>query len=256
MRIVFIGAGNVATHLAKSLDEKHDVVQVYSMQLQNAQTLTKNLKKAEPTDKLSEIVSDAEMYIISVKDDAIATVVDAIAFNSGLWVHTSGSQSIDLLKSRFDECGVLYPLQTFSKNVDVKVSEFPFFIEGCRDDVTTKIESIAKTISDKVYKANGTQRQKLHIAAVFGCNFVNYLWTISDEILQEAGYEFEILQPLINATLSKAIKVSPEKGQTGPARRGDFGVLKTHERILQNDKAEVYRYLSQCIMKKYNIDYE
>ena len=37
MRIVIIGAGNVATHLAKALDANHDVVQVYSHTIQNAE---------------------------------------------------------------------------------------------------------------------------------------------------------------------------------------------------------------------------
>ena len=115
MRIVFVGAGNVATHLAKKIDESQDVVQVYSYHYENAYALAKTLKNAQPINDLAQLVSDADVYILSVKDDVLADVSDKINFTSGLWLHTSGSVSIELLKKRFPKCGVLYPLQTFSK---------------------------------------------------------------------------------------------------------------------------------------------
>ena len=67
MRIVFVGAGNVATHLAIALDEIHDVMQVYSKQFDNAQRLTSKLKNAIPTNKLDDITTNADLYIVSVK---------------------------------------------------------------------------------------------------------------------------------------------------------------------------------------------
>ena len=92
----------------------------------------------------------------------------------------------------------------------------------------------------------------MHIAAVFGCNFVNHMWAHADEILIEAGYNFDILVPLIKATLEKAIKISPADGQTGPARRGDTNIMDSHEQMLSSEQAELYRIISQSITKKYN----
>ncbi len=256
MRVVFIGAGNVATHLAQSIDQTHDVVQVYSRHIQNAFALTNLLKQAAATDNLQEIFPNADIYIVSVKDDVISQIVNEINFTSGLWVHTSGSVSIDVLSAKFERCGVVYPLQTLSRNVDVNMSEVPFFIEGIDEDTEKLLVEVAKSLSETVYIANSLQRSKLHVAAVFGCNFVNYLWAQADEILKTAGYNFEILLPLIKVTLDKAYKVSPIEGQTGPARRGDFRIMQFHEEMLSNDDAKLYRILSQGIMKKYNIDYE
>lgn len=256
MRVVFIGAGNVATHLAQSFDKTHDVVQVYSRHIQNAISLANLLKQADATDNLNEVISDADIYVVSVKDDAISEIVGNIKVVSGLWVHTSGSVSLDVLSAKFERCGVFYPLQTFSRNVDVDMSEVPFFIEGIDDKTESLLIDVAKEISKRVYKANSLQRRSLHVAAVFGCNFVNYLWAQADEILKKSGYNFDILLPLINVTLDKAVKVSPSEGQTGPARRGDLKIMQSHEQMLSNDDAKLYRILSQCIMKKYNIDYE
>lgn len=254
MRIVIIGAGNVATHLAKAFDAKANVAQIYSHTLANAQSLCQSLKQATATDDIAQLITDADLYIISVKDDAITEVVDSVRFNSGLWVHTSGSVSIEVLKQRFSQCGVLYPLQTFSRNVAVAVDKVPFFIEG-NDDATAKgIGEIAKMVSNRVLNANSEQRKRLHAAAVFACNFANHLWSIADDVLSASGYDFDILLPLINATLEKATIVSPAEGQTGPARRGDHQTMLAHEKILTEQQAYVYKMLSNSIMKKYDID--
>ena len=253
MKVVFLGAGNVATHLALALDRCADVLQVYSRNLDNATRLAQSLRKASAINDLSQLLDDADVYIVSVKDDVISRVISQAKLGrSGLWVHTSGSIDIDVFRGDVDEYGVLYPLQTFSKGVYVDVTEVPFFIEACNEDVCLKIEQFAKLISTNIYRANSFQRRQLHIAAVFGCNFINYMWVQADEILQNAGYKFDILLPLIKATIEKAERYTPMKGQTGPARRGDIEVVKAHERELNEEQKEIYRLVSQCIMQKYN----
>lgn len=252
MRIVVIGAGNVATHLAKALAKSNEILQIYSKHLANAQLLAQSINGAVAINDLALIDSSADLYIISVKDDAIAHILEGISVNEGLWVHTSGSVSIDMLANKFDRCGVLYPLQTFSREVDVDIAEVPFFIEGKDYDSNQEIEGIALTLSNSVFHANSDQRKQLHIAAVFGCNFVNHMWAISDEILKNAGYNFDILIPLIKATLNKASMVSPHVGQTGPARRGDVSIMNSHEAMLPTKQAELYHTISNSIMTKYN----
>ena len=252
MRIVIIGAGNVATHLTKAFAKNNEIIQIFSNTISNAQILAKSINCTSATDDIAQITPNADLYVISVKDDAISQIVDKITFNTGLWVHTSGSVSIDVLKKKFNNYGVLYPLQTFSRDVDVDISEVPFFVEGCNESTCESINQIAQSLSKKTYFANSTQRKQLHIAAVFGCNFVNHMWAQADEILIEAGYNFDILVPLIKATLEKAIKISPADGQTGPARRGDTNIMDSHEQMLSSEQAELYRIISQSITKKYN----
>ena len=68
MRITLIGSGNVATHLGAAFKNAgHHIVQVYSRNLQNAALLAYNIK-AEPIDDLRLINTEADMFVISVKD--------------------------------------------------------------------------------------------------------------------------------------------------------------------------------------------
>lgn len=256
MRIVVLGSGNVATHLAKALDESCDVVQIFSRNILNAELLAGTLKNATATNDLSQLINDADVYILSIKDDAILSVLSNVQLKKGLWLHTSGSVSASVFNGRFLHYGVLYPLQTFSRDVYVNMSDVPFFVEGDSEETTVEIECIAKTISNKVYRADSIQRRNIHVAAVFGCNFVNYLWGVADEILQKSGYDFEILLPLIKVTLDKAINVGPAIGQTGPARRGDKNTMMSHEQLISADQKNVYKLISECIMRKYDIGYE
>lgn len=251
MKIVVLGSGNVATHIACALDKSCDVVQVYSPNISHARLLADKLQQAEAVDTLPGIKDDADLYVVSVKDDAIRDVALSTP-HGGLWVHTSGSVSIDVFDGIKQNYGVFYPLQTFSKDVAVDIRQIPFFIEGNDVAAEISIRDIALSLSPQVFTAGSAQRQKLHIAAVFACNFANRLWAIADDILRDAGYEFDVLAPLLKATLSKAIDQTPLMGQTGPARRGDFGVIENHLSQLSGENAEIYRLISNSIYRQYN----
>ncbi len=253
-RVVVIGAGNVATHLAKALNGKVEIVQVYSHSMANACVLADSLSgEVKATDSIGDIVDDADVYILSIKDDTISQVVNHVKSNDALWVHTSGSVPMDVFSGRMARYGVLYPLQTFSKDIEVDVSEVPFFVEGCTAEVQSEISDFARLMSVNVSYADSLRRKRMHAAAVFACNFTNHLWAKAENILKQDGLDFNVLMPLLRVTLEKAGAVSPTDGQTGPARRGDFGTMQGHLALLDNNDAEVYLMLSRSIMKQYNI---
>ncbi len=251
-RIVILGAGNVATHIASALAGKADIIQIYNHRLENAQTLALKVG-AKAVDSLSEIDSDADLYIISVKDDAIAQLTGRLKnFDKGIWVHTSGSTPSEALSGVGEAHGVLYPLQTFSKETEVDMSEVPFFIEASSEEALDLIEDTARLVSAKIHHADSERRKRLHIAAVFACNFTNYMWTRADSLLHKDGLDIRVFRSLIMATIDKAMEISPEKGQTGPARRGDKAVMAQHEAMLGGENAELYRVLSDSIFNHYH----
>ena len=65
---------------------------------------------------------------------------------------------------------------------------------------------------------------------------------------------FDLLLPLIRETSAKVQDISPEKAQTGPARRDDEATLKSHLKMLENspEQEALYRLISEQIKKKYN----
>jgi len=75
MKIVLIGAGNLATNLGKALKKAgHDILQVYSRTATSAETLATVLGCPATTD-LTAIDNHADVYILSIKDKALRDVI-------------------------------------------------------------------------------------------------------------------------------------------------------------------------------------
>lgn len=254
-KIVAIGAGNVASHIIPALEGSGagEVVQVYSHTIQSASALASRLWRAEPVADTSDVIPNADIYVVSLADHAAPAVLAALKPNNALWVHTSGSLPVEALGSLSRSTGVFYPLQTFSKKVDVDLAKVPLFIEGSSPGVEARIREMGERIFENVYHADSALRKKMHVAAVFACNFANHLWAISDDLLRKEGLDISVLHPLLNETLRKAMTGgSPADGQTGPAVRGDLEVIRAHESMLDADLAHLYDVLSRSIINRHN----
>lgn len=257
LRGVMIGSGAVASALAPALERGGNVewAQIYSPDINHARWLADELISARPVDKVEEIMPDADIYLIAVKDDAIAQLASRLPHNNALWMHTSGGVPAETLAPLSPNHGVFYPLQTFSKGVEVDMNCVPLFVEGSNEATEARIRSLALTVSRSVEYADSNLRKRLHCAAVFACNFTNHLWAVADKILREQpGLDITFLQPLLTETLRKAMTVAPMLAQTGPARRGDTAVIERHKMLLSPEDAELYDYLSKRIMKQYELD--
>lgn len=250
MKIALLGSGNVATNLGRALRESgHQILQVWSRTLQNAEELAEKLSSAY-TDDLHRLDNSADLYIISVKDDAIEEVASSFPFQDKLLVHTSGTASLDRLGADRLYAGVLYPLQTFSKQKAVDFNAVPLLVEGNTEKVTRDLGELAGSISHTVQLATSAQRAAIHVAAVFACNFSNHLYTISQRLLEKEGLDFKLLLPLIMETAQKVQSVCPQDAQTGPAARGDQESISKHRQYLQTspELLQLYDLMTGMIM--------
>ena len=248
-----LGSGNVATNFALALKDKCQIVQIYSRTLANAQELARQVN-CEAVDDLKMVVDDAHIYIIAVNDDAIASVINNTPSNDALWLHTSGSTAIDVFEGRRDHYGVCWPVQSLSKSNIVKMDDVHLFIEGNSEKTTQELEKFASAMSHNVHQASSHDRLLLHIASVFACNFANHIFTLSSEVLDEAGLSFDIMLPLIKTMVEKLDHLSPQDSQTGPAARGDEKIIEKHLSILNSDKRKIYKLLSESIMNHSKAD--
>ncbi len=250
-KIVFIGAGNVATHLGLALlKSKHTIVQVCSLRNSSSKELAKLLKSKIST-SVEDIDTSADIYIVATNDDTITKVANKIKINNKIIVHTSGSIDMNVLQKASPNIGVFYPLQTFSKQKKIDFSKIPVCIEASNNKTSKVLKTLAKSISNNVIEIDSKQRKTIHLAAVFANNFTNHLYTIAEDILIKNDLPFDILKPLIEETNNKIRNNSPAKMQTGPSVRGDSKTLKAHEQLLLNDKdyLQVYKLLSKSIIK-------
>jgi predicted short-subunit dehydrogenase-like oxidoreductase (DUF2520 family) len=254
MRIGIIGSGNVATHLAAAFKNAgHRIVQVFSRDMHNAALLAYHVG-AEAIDNLDQINPETDLFIISVNDDVITSIARDLAKYGKLTVHTSGATDLEALSSIIPKAGVFYPLQTLSKNKAVDFFTIPLCIEGADDEVTIQLEQLAQTVSNHVYRIDSGQRKILHLAAVFACNFPNYLYTVAQALLEKHEMSFEMLRPLILETAQKVQDHLPVEVQTGPAVRNDKSTMTAHLQMLNNEPQlkTIYTLLSQAIIKNDN----
>jgi predicted short-subunit dehydrogenase-like oxidoreductase (DUF2520 family) len=254
--VAFIGSGNLAWHLAPALDNTgYAVREVYSRKRKNATALAERLYQANGVTELDFSESPAEIFIISVSDDAIAEVLRELVLPKGaVLVHTSGSQPLSLLGTTLtSRTGVFYPLQTFTKGRPVNFQDLPIFIESLDSGTEKILVGMAKTLSKKVVGISSEERKFLHVAAVFASNFTNHMLTLSKEIMINNNLNFDYMKPLIAETLNKSLQIGPENAQTGPAKRGDLEILDGHMKLLTHDAvvAEIYKVVSQHILDSY-----
>lgn len=271
MKIVLIGAGNLATHLGKALHAAgHDMVQVFSRTMQSAETLA-SLLDAEPLTDIAQVRDDADVYIFSVKDSALVQLVAQLCRHEAdglgedgavkalrkakkgeherVFLHTAGSMPMSVFEGMAQHYGVLYPMQTFSKQREVDFSIIPCFVEANDEFAQKQIEGLVREISGRVYQLSSEDRKYLHLSAVFACNFANHCYAISQELLEEHGIPFDVMLPLINETAAKVHEMKPKDAQTGPAVRYDENVIDKQSKLLENHPhfKKVYDSMSKSI---------
>lgn len=249
-KVALIGAGNVAHHLAPALLKAGvNLCQIYSRSIESARELGIKTGITYVAD-VGAIYPDCDIYIFCVSDDALLPLYKEVRINKeAVVLHTSGSLPMDIFKSLAGHYGVLYPIQTFTKKRVLDFREIPLCIEASDKETLQMLRQLAGLLSGRVEEISSEQRKVLHLAAVFANNFVNHLYGIAGEILEKEGLDGTLLRPLIFETAHKVMLLAPEAAQTGPARRGDEGIMSIHRTLLKENRKllNLYTLLSDSI---------
>lgn len=253
MKIVLIGAGNLATNLGKALlSAGHDIVQVFSRTLESASLLA-NIAGGAPVTNIEQIRDDADLYIVSLKDSVVGDILPSLCKGkeNKVFIHTAGSLPMEVFQGMALHYGVFYPMQTFSKEKEVDFTVVPCFIEANDSYAHGVIEELAHQLSGSVYELSSENRKYLHLSAVFACNFVNHCYAISQQLLEKHGIPFEVMLPLIDETAQKVHSLSPTRAQTGPAVRFDQNVIRNQAALLKDNPLlkDIYERMSLSIHK-------
>ncbi|MCR9228083.1 MAG: DUF2520 domain-containing protein [Flavobacteriaceae bacterium] len=244
LKIVIFGTGNLAKHLYTAFLKADgvDVAQVVGRNREELQQFAEHTKISADFDA----IADADVYVIAVKDGAIAEVSKYLSNKQGIVAHTSGAIALNVIQPK--KRGVFYPLQTFTKGKEVDFSTIPICIEAHDKSSLETLGNLAASISQYVHQIDSKERKKLHLAAVFVNNFTNYLYGIGEELCLDEGLSFNLLKPLILETANKIQTLSPHEAQTGPARRNDIKSMEGHLGLLKKkEHITLYKLLSQAI---------
>ncbi|MGG9972276.1 Rossmann-like and DUF2520 domain-containing protein [Ferruginibacter sp. SUN002] len=250
MRIVIIGSGNVATVLGKIIKNAgHDIIQVIGRNIVYAETLAATLGcKSGSYDVQPDTTAD--MYIIAISDTALYDFPVGFNFGNKIVVHTAGSVSKNVLEKLSANYGVLYPLQSLRKEMDV-IPTVPLLIDGNTKEVIRYVTEFAQTLSPIVSFADDDQRVHLHLAAVVVCNFTNHLYALTEAFCKKERVDFTMLYPIIAETALRIEKKSAGELQTGPAMRNDFVTIDKHLKMLNTYPAlrNIYLKLTDSIIE-------
>ncbi len=257
MHVSIIGTGNVANILGrKIIASGHSVMEVIGRDSESARKLAEILNSVAITNvhKISRL---ADLYIVAVSDSSIVEIANDLRLIDKLVVHTAASVSKEVLKNCTSNYGVIYPVQSLRKEV-VHLPVIPVLVDGSSEEVRSNLYKFSSTWADSVSFANDNERLKLHVGAVFVNNFINHLFTYTEEYCRNERLEFSILYPLINETIVRLKDNNPSSLQTGPAIRHDLETIEKHLSILSKNSAiaKLYKFMSDDIIQYYLNDKE
>jgi predicted short-subunit dehydrogenase-like oxidoreductase (DUF2520 family) len=250
--IAFVGSGRVVETLAPAFFHAGlNVRYILSRNIASAGSIASNAG-AEASASMV-IPTDTSLVIIAVPDDSINEVAAGLKFEGNpVFVHTSGGTTMDVFPANITKRGVIYPLQTFTRGREIDLRDIHIFTEA--SDATTGeiIDTVAASITPNVHHLVSSERQALHLSAVFVSNFVNHMLRSGFETASHWGIDPDVFIPLINETVSKAIEIGPRAAQTGPAARKDKRVIAKHIELLSfsDDLKNLYKVVTESIIAR------
>ncbi|AGC78508.1 putative short-subunit dehydrogenase-like oxidoreductase (DUF2520 family) [Nonlabens dokdonensis] len=247
IKIIVIGTGNVGTHLCRAFEKAGSTSNVQLAAYHNRGQ--KKLPEIDaPLAKNLNHLPNADLILLAVPDDAIASVAEDLPAQETIIAHTSGSVAMQTLNKHKNH-GVFYLPQSFSISRTPNFEEITICMESSNDFVNKTLEMVAVPLSRKRAQINSQQRKKLHLAAVYINNFVNHCYTKAGEIMEEAAIDHDLLDALMRETFDKAIDLSPKNAQTGPALRNDSKTIEKHLQMLEKEDRDMYRSITKSIQK-------
>lgn len=247
--VCIIGSGNVARAFAERIAGIGELEMV-GIAARNARRRAEIASGCGVREYDLNSLPAADLYIVAVRDDAISEVCKGLDFATGaVVVHTAGCVPVSEID--FPDCGVIYPLQSFSVSWKVNWDSLPLLIEWTTDKAADVVERVAGLMSGSVRRIDSRSRANIHLAAVFANNFSNMMYVVAQRMMCDAAADFDLLIPMISQSVGKLRRgLLPAQIQSGPALRGDCTTMSEHCRILHDRYPEyehLYETLSQMI---------
>ncbi len=247
--ISIIGLGNVGWHLALALTQAgYEIKNIVSRNTEHV-SAPGDIPDTTVISDISQVKDDPDLYLITVQDLEIASLATYLKDSESIIAHTSGGIDMSVFSGRSNAYGVFYPLQTFTKGTDMTYADIPFLLEADTEDTLNALKNVAEKISGKYRCVGAEVRVRLHLAAVFACNFSNHMVTIAEYLLKKENLDLELIQPLMKQTLKKLDSLSPKEAQTGPAIRNDIHTMNKHLELLADESGfeDLYKAISKSI---------
>ena len=244
--ISIVGDGNIAKVLGHHISKSSlNLVSICSRNANKSKNLASlwNCKQ----EQIENITGD--LVLVCVSDDSVIEVIEKIQKEKTI-AYCSGSINLDEINHQ--NCGVLYPLQTFSGSEQDLLKKFPLLIESKNEQTKGLLFDIGKKLSEKVIYINSEERRHIHLSAVFINNFSNHMVYLGQDYAKKNNLPTNVFNDLIEETFNNLLNQSAFKAQTGPAKRGDKKTIALHHDLLPDELKKIYLTITSSIDKTYN----
>lgn len=248
MQLTLSGNGRVASYFKAAIDThpQLELVGWYARKFE-----PKQITEASVWVHTPEELPQADIHLLCLADDALETIINRI-HQKGVIAHTSGAVGLEVFNTD-QQGGVFYPLQSFSKEIEISPKDIPICMEATSEEAMESLQKLSDLFGFPSQSMDSKQRLELHLAAVFANNFSNHCWTIAQQICQKAEINFDLLGPLLQQSFNKMQINGPLASQTGPAIRNDIQTLQKHLAQLPPELQEIYQILTTSIQKKHEL---
>lgn len=244
--IAIIGSGKVASSFT-TLFWKNGIT-ITGISSRNLETGKKLSQKVKCQFFENYLELRADLIIIATCDQSVSEITLKFPENQTI-VYTAGA--IDLEKINHPNCGVFYPLQTFSEFRILDSDQIPILLEAKNIHLLGLLSELCEKLNLSFQFCNSRERKLIHLTAVIVNNFVNHLIFIAEDEAKKNHLDWDLFKPILHETFSKIESLGAKEAQTGPARRSDLDVIKEHEHLLSGSYLELYQVLTKSIIETY-----
>ncbi len=258
-RIAIVGAGNLGTALAVSLNSAaYCVREIVSREgkasRRRAGMLARQVGARATTLHNPEI--SADLVWLCVPDREIAacarTLAKVTSWRNKIAVHSSGALTSDviaLLRGRGAMIASAHPLMTFVSGVTPSLAGVGFAVEGDPQAVRV-VRGLVKSLGGRVFPIQKRDKAAYHAWGTFVSPLLTALLAASERVAKAAGVPKEAARrrvlPIVRQTVENYAKQGAARGFSGPIVRGDADTVAKHLHVLRavQEAREVYRALA------------
>lgn len=256
--VAIIGLGRVGLVLGRALHAAgYTIAAVSSRDTAKASAVAAafGARAAAPADA----VRAADLTLLTVSDDAIATVAAelaaAAAWQPGrLVVHASGASPASALAAaaaQGAQIGAFHPLGAFATPDTPLPAGITFAIEAT-PPLQPLLWQMALDLGGRPFDLAPDDKTLYHAAAVIASNYTVTLAALATELFERLGATpeqgLQALLPLMRTTLDNLERQGLPDALTGPLVRGDVGTVWRHIQALDHTTPHIgvlYRCLAQ-----------
>ncbi len=253
MKVSIVGAGNVAWHLAHRLRSTgHDILRIISPSPQTGRELAERVGGRWFPPNAALPFSEEDLVLRCVPDEVLLSAPPLQVSPHVIVAHTAGAVPTRYAGSPHRRNAVLYPFTSMTRKAPLRRADFPILVSAEQSADRSVLLDLAHHLTGNAFLADDSQRLRVHIAGVFANNFTNVLIGIAQHLASTVGPS-QLLGPILEETVHKALALGAQPAQTGPARRGDAATIQRHLQFLEQfpQWREIYQVLSNHIQNAF-----